>query len=116
MTSLSQKKPVESSLTKDQATKRPMSNKMRETIVGYLFLLPALIFFAIFVLFPIIQGIYISFYDYTMSTFNFIGFDHYVNLMQDSVFTKSLWNTVLLVIGTVPFIIIFSLFVSNAIF
>lgn len=115
MTTLSQKKPA-STLAQNQTGKHPMSNKMRETIVGYLFLLPALIFFAIFVLFPIIQGIYISFYDYTMSTFNFIGFDNYINLMQDSVFTKSLWNTVLLVIGTVPFIIIFSLFVSNAIF
>ena len=115
MASISQK-PLMPSVSQTKNQKRTLSPKMRETIVGYLFLLPALIFFGIFVLFPIIQGIYISFYDYTMSTFNFIGLQNYIDLMSDQVFTKSLWNTVLLVIGTVPFIIVFSIFVSNAIY
>ena len=110
MASISQK-PLMPSVSQTKNQKRTLSPKMRETIFGYLFLLPALIFFGIFVLFPIIQGIYISFYDYTMSTFNFIGLQNYIDLMSDQVFTKSLWNTVLLVIGTVPFFIVFSIFV-----
>ncbi|MGL4338028.1 MAG: carbohydrate ABC transporter permease [Turicibacter sp.] len=90
--------------------------KIRESIIGYLFLLPALIFFGIFVLFPMIQGIYISFYDYTMSKFEFIGLQNYFNLFTDKVFMKSLWNTLLIVIGTVPVIVVFCVYVSNAIY
>ena len=96
--------------------KRRLSHKMKETIAGYLFLLPALIFFVAFVLVPIVQGLYISFFDYTMSTFDFIWLDNYVNLFKDEVFIKSLINTVILVVGTVPIIVIFSVYVSNAIY
>ncbi len=96
--------------------KRKISAKMKETIVGYLFLLPALIFFVIFVLAPIVQGFYISFFDYTMSSFDFIGIQNYINLFKDDVFMKSLVNTIVLVIGTVPVIVIFSVYVSNAIY
>lgn len=42
----------------------------REAITAYLFLLPALIFFFVFVIFPISQGIYTSFFNYTMKDFN----------------------------------------------
>lgn len=85
---------------------------MRETITSYLFLLPAFIFFGIFVLFPLIRGIYVSFFDYSINRFNFIGLHNYIELSKDSIFLKSLLNTFLIVLGTVPLIIVFSLFVS----
>lgn len=88
----------------------------RDTIVSYLFLLPALTFFVIFVLFPIFRGLYISFFDYGIRKSTFIGFDNYIRLTSDQVFIKSLGNTFLLVVGTVPLILGFSIFVATTIY
>ncbi|XTN33735.1 sugar ABC transporter permease [Treponema sp. HNW] len=88
----------------------------RETAVSYLFLLPALSFFLIFVLFPIFRGIYVSFFDYGLRKFTFIGFGNYVRLFRDPIFLKSLANTFMLVAGTVPLILLFSIFVAANIY
>lgn len=88
----------------------------RETLVAYAFLLPAFLFFGAFVLFPILQGVYTSFFDYSINKFDFIGFDNYIRLFKDEIFWKSMWNTLVLVIGVVPFIMVFSIYVANAIY
>lgn len=85
---------------------------MRETIVSYLFLAPALIFFIGFVLIPMAMGIFTSFFNYTMKDFKFIGFGNYIRMFQDPVWQKSLVNTVILVVGSVPIVVLFSLFVA----
>lgn len=90
--------------------------KMRETLVSYCFLAPALIFFIIFVLVPMVWGIITSFFNYTMSDFTFIGFDNYTKMLGDSVFRKSLLNTLIIVISSVPVVVAFSLFVSSQIY
>ena len=87
--------------------------KMRETVVSYLFLAPVLIFFIIFVLAPMIMGFVTSFFNYTMTDFTFIGIDNYINMFKDEVFIKSLINTLVIVIGSVPIVVIFSLFVAS---
>ena len=51
-----------------------------------------------------------------MKKFEFVGFNNYVRLFGDEHFTKSMWNTVLLVLGVVPLIVLFSLFVSLVIY
>ncbi len=89
---------------------------LRDTVTSYLFLLPAFIFFFVFVLFPMLRGIYVSLFDYSINKFDFLGFGNYIRLSKDSVFIKSLVNTLLLVVGTVPLIIVFSLFVSASIY
>ncbi len=86
--------------------------KMRENIVSYLFLLPALFFFLSFVLFPIIQGFYTSFFNYTLKEFTFIGLENYKKLISDEVFLKSLKNTVEIVVIAVPIVVILSLAIS----
>lgn len=88
----------------------------RETAVSYAFLLPALIAFAVFVLTPIVQGFITSFYNYSLKDFDFIGFENYRRLFTDEIFLKSLKNTIILVVGIVPIIILFSLWASNAIY
>lgn len=87
--------------------------KMRETIIAYTFLAPVLIFFAIFVLTPMIIGFVTSFFNYTMTSFNFVGLDNYIRMFNDSIFIKSLINTVLIVVGSVPIVVLFSLFVAS---
>ncbi len=45
--------------------------------------------------------------------FEFVGLDNYIRMFKDPVFTKSLINTVILVIGSVPIVVLFSLFVAS---
>lgn len=87
--------------------------RMRETIVSYLFLAPALLFFIAFVLVPMGMGIFTSFFKYTMKEFKFIGIENYVAMFQDSTFIKSLINTLIIVVGSVPIVVAFALFVSS---
>ena len=86
---------------------------MRESIVSYCFLAPVLIFFVVFVLVPMIMGFVTSFFNYTMIDFTFVGIDNYVRMFNDEVFRKSLVNTLIIVIGSVPVVVIFSLFVAS---
>ena len=85
--------------------------RMRETLVSYAFLAPILIFFIVFVLAPMIMGFITSFFNYSMTSFEFIGLDNYKRMFSDEVFIKSLINTVIIVIGSVPIVVLFSLFV-----
>lgn len=87
--------------------------RMRETIVSYCFLAPVLIFFVIFVLAPMIMGFITSFFNYTMTDFTFVGIDNYVRMITDEVFLRSLKNTLIIVVGSVPVVVIFSLFVAS---
>lgn len=87
--------------------------KLRETLVSYCFLAPVLLFFIVFVLVPMGTGIVTSFFKYTMNEFTFIGFDNYLQLFKDPVFLKSLRNTLIIVVGSVPIVVGFALFVSS---
>ncbi|MCD8331746.1 MAG: sugar ABC transporter permease [Oscillospiraceae bacterium] len=91
----------------------------RETISGYLFMLPSLIFFVGFVIIPMILCIYTSFFDANLTANGqdtFIGFGNYIELFQDSIFLKALLNTVIIVVVSVPVTCVFSLWVSSVIY
>lgn len=103
-----------------KAPKRSLVLQRRETIVSYLFLLPALFFFVGFVLTPMAMGIVTSF---TNSNFNnvntgsqFVFLDNYIRLFKDPIFLKSAWNTVVIVVVAVPTVTVFSLWVGSAIY
>ena len=93
--------------------------RRRENISGYLFLLPSLVFFLGFVVFPMILCIYTSFFDAKLSANvpdTFVGFQNYVNLWKDPVFLKALVNTFIIVLVSVPVVCVFSLWVASAIY
>lgn len=96
--------------------RKPNKHKVREWMMSYLFLLPALTFFLIFVVYPMIRGIYMSFFDYNITSFEFIGLENYKTLYADKTFHKSLINTTILVIVAVPVVIAFSIFVAMSIY
>lgn len=87
--------------------------RMRETIVSYCFLAPVLIFFVIFVLIPMGMGVVTSFFKWTMTEFTFVGLSNYAKLFQDEIFYKALRNTLVIVIGSVPVVVAFALFVAS---
>ena len=90
---------------------------IRETTTSYLFLLPFLLFFVTFVVFPMISCVYTSFFDATMGNKEdvFIGFANYKELFNDPEFINALWNTVIIVVVSVPVTCIFSLWVASII-
>jgi len=89
---------------------------MRETVTSYLFLTPFLLFFVMFVLYPMFMCVYTSFFDATMGREDvFIGFENYRELFNDPVFWKALRNTMIIVLVSVPITCGFSLWVASAI-
>ena len=90
---------------------------IRETTTSYLFLLPFLLFFVTFVVFPMVSCVYTSFFDATMGNKEdvFIGFANYKELFNDPEFINALWNTVIIVVVSVPVTCIFSLWVASII-
>ncbi|KAA0965608.1 sugar ABC transporter permease [Sporosarcina sp. resist] len=71
----------------------------------YLFLLPYVLLFSVFIIIPIVMAIYLSFTNFnTIETPNFIGFLNYLNLLtQDEIFMQYvLPNTVLFAVIVGP--------------
>lgn len=90
--------------------------RRRETIVAYLFLLPALAIFTCFVITPMVMGFVTSFTNSHLGGSEFIWFDNYIRLFKDPKFLRSAWNTVFIVLVTVPVVTAFSLWVGTVIY
>lgn len=96
--------------------KRSRRLMMRETVTSYLFLAPFLVFFILFVIYPMFMCVYTSFFDATMGRDDiFIGFQNYATLFQDPVFWTALRNTMVIVLVSVPVTCAFSLWVASVI-
>ena len=85
-------------------------NKLK--ISPYIFILPFFLLFAIFMLYPIIYSLVLSFNSWTAGEMTFVGLDNYKQLFSDSLFWKSLKNTGIYLIIQVPFMIILSTVVA----
>ena len=103
-------------------TKTPRLSKttrrlvLQENVAAYLFLLPFLVFFVGFVLYPMFMCVYTSFFDANMGKEDvFIGFANYVELSNDPIFWKALVNTMIIVLVSVPITCAFSLWVASII-
>ena len=73
----------------------------QQKIAPYLFIAPFYILFAIFLGYPLISSLIMSFYE--MRGFQsriFVGFGNFTDLFSDPIFWKSLWNTTYFAIGT----------------
>ena len=103
-------------MAKSAAPARSHVLARRETFVSYMFLLPCLVFFVGFVIVPMFMCLFTSFFDYTMTDFEFIGLQNYIEIFQDETFLIALRNTVLIVVVSVPTVCIFSLWVASAIY
>lgn len=68
-------------------------------IAGYLFLAPALIFYAVFELWPIIQTAWYSFYDWNgIDASTFVGIDNYIKVFTDPKLIGSIGHAFFLII------------------
>lgn len=77
--------------------------RARESAAGYLFLAPFLLIYAIFNLYPMLQGFVISFFKWNITGKKvFVGLANYQALFKDEVFWKALTNTLLYVLISTP--------------
>jgi ABC-type sugar transport system permease subunit len=79
--------------------------RVREASIGYLFVLPALAIFGIFVLYPLVKTAYLGFYLTPLfpgEPSKYVGFSQYSSVLSSSEFLSDLWRTVVFVIFTVP--------------
>ena len=73
----------------------------RRSIYGILFVAPAMIFFAVFSLYPMVNGLYLSLTDYTLlKPPVFVGFKNYIGLLSNKEFLNGIRVTAIFVLGT----------------
>ena len=71
-----------------------MSNE--KSLTPWLFLLPGLILFSIYVLYPIVRSFWVSFYEWDgMAEPIFVGWGNYIELFDDEVFWVSVQNNII---------------------
>ena len=97
-----------------EKTTKTRSLKFRKGITPVLFLLPFAVLFCMFVVFPFIYGITISFFNWNMfdpAKRVFCGFDNYVKILfnKESIYYSYFWSglkyTLLFVVISVPSLI-----------
>lgn len=92
------------------------SNYLRENITGYLFILPQMIVFLAFLVYPILEGMRLSLYQINYDNEKFVGLANYTTLFNDPVFFKAIFNTIVFVVFIVLLTVGFALFVASAVF
>ncbi|HHT80944.1 MAG TPA: sugar ABC transporter permease [Spirochaetales bacterium] len=74
---------------------------------GIIFSLPFLIVYFMFMVFPLLFGLYISFFNWDiLSPGKFVALDNYKRLFTDEMFYSSLWHTIEFVLITTPILLI----------
>jgi multiple sugar transport system permease protein len=87
-------------------TPRRRTRQRRERIFQWLFLVPAVVYMALFFGYPVVKNVVMSFQDYTTATFftgeaPWVGLANYVTVLSSSLFSTSLLNTALFTIGSI---------------
>ena len=78
------------------------NGRLSDRQVGVLLILPGLAVFAAIILYPFVDAILMSFTDRSMiyPNYSWVGLDNYKKVFQDPYFGKTLWTTVLFVVGS----------------
>lgn len=79
---------------------------------AYFFIFPAYAFFAVFTLYPLAKGLAFSFYNVGLNNRDWVGLGNFTQMAQSDVFWTALKNTLLLVVGVVPVVIVLAILIS----
>ncbi len=77
----------------------------KSNLKGWLYLLPAILFLGVFMVYPLIDVVVYSFeenYNFASQTYTGVGLFNYSYVLHDTYFLQALKNTFILVIITVP--------------
>lgn len=74
--------------------------KFAQKITPHLFILPSLAVFAVFMFWPVVNTIYLSFFSWNMikPTKEFVGFENYIQIFSDPMAYKIMGNTFLYIV------------------
>lgn len=85
------------------AVKVEKKKKLKINWAGYLFILPAMLFFCVYILYPILFILINSLYKWaTLSKMEFVGLKNYLSLFTDRTFWITIKNSLLWILVTVP--------------
>lgn len=87
----------------------------KNNLKGWLYLLPAIVFLGVFMVYPLIDVFIYSFeenFNFASQTYTGTGFGNYLYVLSDPYFTRALINTFILVIITVPLSTLLALAIS----
>jgi raffinose/stachyose/melibiose transport system permease protein len=75
-------------------------HRTRESLNAVLFLMPALVVFLIFVIYPILRSLYFSLFNWNGlgPAVDFVGLQNFVAILSDQVFIKAVENGLLIVV------------------
>ncbi|MGD7043114.1 carbohydrate ABC transporter permease [Jeotgalibacillus proteolyticus] len=85
----------------------------QKALIPYMFVGPAVILFSIFMAYPIIYSLILSFQSGQGSNLEFTGLDNFHRLMSDDIFITALKNTFILLIVQVPVMIFLALIIAS---
>lgn len=83
---------------------------------AYLFILAPVLLFLVFTLYPVLSALVMSFQKYNIMNSTWVGLDNYERLVKDDTFWKSIRNTIIFTVGTVPINILITFMLSYFIF
>lgn len=90
------------------ATERTRAKRF--DVFPYLLLAPYLVVFCVLLAYPILRGIYISFFEWGIfGPLRFVGLENYMGLFRDDRFWRALWNTLFYTALFVPAVVVISL-------
>jgi sn-glycerol 3-phosphate transport system permease protein len=81
------------------------STRRKERGLAYLFLIPSLLIFGVFIFYPLIHNVYLGFYrspPFPGLPSKYVGFDQYKDVLSSTDFFDSVKTTVLFAVMTVP--------------
>jgi multiple sugar transport system permease protein len=97
-------------------TQRLLSRQARGTFWGYFFIMPSLLAFLIFSLYPMLDSIILSFQRLRLTGREWVGLQNYQRLLNEPAFHTILYNTFIYALLIVPIGVFLSLLLSVLIF
>lgn len=100
--------------TSNERAAKPAGRRRKHTdnVPGYVFIAVALVVYALFTAYPVIKAFIISFQDYKPLGSTYIGFENYAATFESSLFWKSIRNTIMYTLLTVPFNLFLSFIIA----
>ncbi len=98
----------------DRRRGAPSSLARGEQINGWLFIMPALVLLSLFMVYPILWSLWMSFQVGRGMNLSFGGLTNIIRLTQDPIFIRALTNTLLFLAVQVPIMLVLALLFANA--
>ena len=87
----------------------------RFNIKPYIFIAPALIYLGIWIFYPILNALVLSFFDSPTGRsrdYFWVGIENYIKLLQDDLFLKSLYHNIIWVLLSIALPVVLGLLLA----